>query len=339
MSETVSVSASAIAFSFISYENVKFNTNQEGFLLGNLITKETNQITDADHRVVNRQKIIKIRSVIPCPHQSYFYDAAGKIDKLKVQSLLGNQQDKVIGWYIFKRHNTTAPKLLLREKIIHKQLADFFQLSLSYFTSCLLTLKNSNNNATFTFTQTFLRYHMCKYDILPLYITNLGVPNYKFECAEPMPNVLVNVIDKIKCTDKLEGHLFIQKIQEGLQSHMKNLVEKSVEKEQQLFKLEQEIKQLEQSLSLKEQFGNMKNNNKKECNENGVPQINTSLDKSNSEESMKKRRGRSKKNVSPIRSKYATRNATNVCDSTVESTTDNAIHSSTKKSKLNSNDK
>ncbi|KAK4882941.1 hypothetical protein RN001_006260 [Aquatica leii] len=333
MSETVSVSVSAIAFSFISYENVKFNIFQEGFLLGDLISKETNQITDAEHQVVNKQKILKIRSVIPCPHQCYFYDAAGKIDKLKVKGLLGNQQDKVIGWYIFKHKNIPTPKLLLREKIIHKHLAELFQFPLSYFTSCLLTLKSSNTNATFTFTQTFLRYHMCKYDILPLHVTNLGIPNYKFESAEPMPSVLVNVVKNIKCSDKLEGHLFIQKIQDGLQSHMKTLVEKSIEKEEQLFKLEQEIKQLKQSLMLNEQFGKKKNNlSEKELNENGVLQVNTTA----SDEPVKKRRGRAKKNLSP-QNKCVTRNSQNVCDSTVDSTTDNSLHSLTKKSKLNIN--
>ncbi|KAF5295997.1 hypothetical protein FQA39_LY12769 [Lamprigera yunnana] len=333
MSETVSVSISAIAFSFISYENVKFNTNQEGFLLGDLISKETNHVTDAEHRVVNKQKIIKIRSVIPCPHQFYFYDSSGKIDKLKIKGLLDNHQDKVVGWYIFKHKQSHQLKLTLREKIIHKQLAELLQSPISYFTSCLLTQKNSNTNATYLFSQTFLRYHMCKYDILPLHITNLGKPNYEFEFSQSNPDILVDVVNKIQHTEKVEGHLFIQKIHDGLQSYMKNLVEKSMEKEQQLFKLEQEIKQLKQNLTMSSQYKNIFK--EKDDRENSMS-IEKTIVSEETIETTKKRRGRPKKALSPPQNKYPTRNSTNVYENSIDNTKEVLQTSTKKKTKLNS---
>ncbi|KAK5649947.1 hypothetical protein RI129_000976 [Pyrocoelia pectoralis] len=331
MTETVSVSISGIAFSFISYENIKCDSNQEGFLLGEFISKETNHVTDAEHTVVNKQNIIKIKSVIPCPHQFYFYNAAGQLDISKLNRILGNQKEKVVGWYLFKHKQIAPPKLTLREKIIHKQIAKSLQLPLPLFTTCLLTLKTSNTNATYSFSQTFLRYHMSNYDSLPLHVENLTLPNYSYKLPEPMPNVLTKVIKSIK-TSNPESHIFIQKIQEGLQCHMNYLLEESIDKEEQLFKLEEEIKHLRRKLMLSCRYGDKLEN----LNDDSFVGGDCSFEDTNQiceevTENNKKRRGRQRKNVSPIQSTYNMRSTATINDEGVLHERDVSYSSATKR--------
>lgn len=311
MTETVSVSISGIAFSFISYENVKCDSNQEGLLLGEFISKETNHVTDAEHTVVNKQNIIKIKSVIPCPRQFYFYNAAGLLDITQFNSILGGQKDKVVGWYLFKQKQISPPKLTLREKIVHKQVAALLKIPLSTFTTCLLTMNSSNIKATYSFTQAFLRYHMGKYESVPVQVENLTLPKYSYKIPEPMPNILAKVIKGIN-KDNLESHEFVQKIQEGLQCHMNGLLEELIDKEEQLFKIEEEVKNLRRQVMLN--HGDKLNNSieidgsiEGDCSITDLPQGGDSVLENN-----KRRKGKARKNVnSATPTKYNTRSAAN----------------------------
>lgn len=52
---------------------------QEGFLLGELIHKEAIVITDSDQQHVKISKIIKINSVVACPHNHYISSPSGEL--------------------------------------------------------------------------------------------------------------------------------------------------------------------------------------------------------------------------------------------------------------------
>ncbi|KAF2904817.1 hypothetical protein ILUMI_01382 [Ignelater luminosus] len=321
MTETISVSVSGSAFALLLYENIKNEYDQDGFLLGNVISKETNKLTDADHRVVNTEHILKIKSAVPCPQQFYFYDSSGKVDIDKIKRYLSSQETEVIGWFLHKRKRSPSSiKLNLREKIIHKQLANYFCAQVPYFSCCLLSAECSNIKSTYSFCQTFVRYNMSKYENLPLHIINLSDPCYTFKTTEPASEVFSQVIKSVRSSGDTEGHLVIKKVQDTLQEYMKKMVVESAKKEQELFKLEQEIKQIRCNEILKREYGTKESDQSaadSEILENGTPEYpeNESSENSqthvidNSSDNPKRRRGRSRKqnsvqnnnSVSPIK--------------------------------------
>lgn len=218
---------------------------QEGFLLGDVIYNETKKVTDSDHQVLNKEQIIKINSIIPCPQQFYFYDAAGKVDANKIKRLLGEQYTNLMGWYSFKQRHLTPPRLTFREKIIHKQLLELASLPKSCFSYCLLTTENSNTKATYSLNQTFIRYWLSKYEHLSLHINNLSDSSYLFKSPEPALSNLLNKIVKV-AQHPGDGDV-IQRIQENLKSYMKSSIQELVEQDAQLFRLEQRIKELKEN--------------------------------------------------------------------------------------------
>lgn len=181
---------------------------------------------------------------MPCPQIHYFYDGTGKIDANKVKELLGNQVNKVVAWYKFQHIGTF--KFTLRDKLVHKQLTEFFGISPEYFTCGLLINEISENRSTHIFTQSFGRYYNNIYDKLPVYIPNLSEPNNTYKNSEPASETFNKILSNLKTDRKNTPSLVvINKIESALQNHIDSVVEKLAEAEQQLYELEEEVRHLE----------------------------------------------------------------------------------------------
>ncbi|KAL3277183.1 hypothetical protein HHI36_012534 [Cryptolaemus montrouzieri] len=243
MIQTVSVSASGPAFSFLLYESLKNEFCQEGFLLGDIIEKETKTITDNDQQQTYNTKVIKINAVVPCPRTSYFYNSVGKINEAKLKSFLGNNFGKVVAWYKYKP--LSSFKLMFREKLIHKQLSDFFNIAQDSFSMCLLISDCTINGSTHSFQQSFLRNKNNRFEPLPFHIVNLTDKKNCYKSAELPSASFQGIINKLKLDPKTsQGVTFITRLQQSVQEHVESVIEDLAVEEETLFNLEEEIRHL-----------------------------------------------------------------------------------------------
>ncbi|XP_056643971.1 BRISC complex subunit FAM175B-like [Diorhabda sublineata] len=267
MCTPILVSLSAPAFSYLLYENAKCTFQQEGFLLGEIIRKETKIITDNDQHQINVSKTIKINSVMPCPQNHYFYNATGKINKDKIKDFLGNQFSEVVAWYKYQK--IPDSKLSFRDKIIHRQLLELFDTSPELFSCCLLTHEVSWNGATQSFSQSFVRCNGIGCDKLPVSIPNLSEQNNMYKSSEPASTTFNKILSDLKIDNKnTQGLVIINKIQNALQKHIETLVKDLSESEKYLYELEKEVRQLEMYKKEKEKiteylFGDSINTNQR----------------------------------------------------------------------------
>ncbi|KAJ8937383.1 hypothetical protein NQ318_015463 [Aromia moschata] len=230
----VSVSLSGPAFSFLLYENSKCRFQQEGFLLGEIVRKETKTITDNDQQQVNISRTVKVNSMMPCPQPHFFYNGVGKIDKDKIREFLGGQFHKVVAWYKYQR--ITSFKFTLRDKLVHKQLTELFEVSPELFTCCLLINEVSDNGSTHLYSQAFMRYHNGVYDRLSVHIPNLSEPNNTYKSSEPASDTFNKILNDLKIEKKST---------QGLVKHIDTVIEDLSEAEKYLHELEEDVRQLE----------------------------------------------------------------------------------------------
>lgn len=217
---------------------------QEGFLLGDILHKETKTITDNDQQQINISKTIKINSLMPCPHPHFFYNGTGKVDKNKVKDFLKDQFDRVVAWYKFQK--TSNLKFSLRDKIIHKQLIEVFGKTSDLFPCCLLINEISDNGATHLFSQAFIRYHNNRYDRIPMHIPNLSEPNNTYRLPEPSSQTFDKILRNLKIDEKkTQGLIVINKIHNALQKHIDTIIKNLSQAEEYLHELEEEVKTLE----------------------------------------------------------------------------------------------
>lgn len=182
--------------------------------------------------------------MMPCPQPHYFYNGLGKIDRDKIREFLGNQFTKVVAWYKYQR--ISSFKFTLRDKILHKQLQDFFNISPELFTCCLLINEISDNGSTHLYSQAFMRCNNTVYDKLPIHIPNLSEPNNTYKSSEPSSATFNKIINDLKIDRKsTQGLVVINKIQNALQKHIDTVIENLSEAEKYLHSLEEEIRQLE----------------------------------------------------------------------------------------------
>lgn len=217
---------------------------QEGFLLGEIVHKETKTITDNDQQQINISRTIKINSVIPCPQSHYFYNGTGKVNQEKIKTFLGNQFNKVVAWYRYQR--IPSAKFTFRDKIIHRQLSDLFGITPELFSCCILTNEVSENASTHLFSQVFIRCHSLGCDKLQISIPNLSEPNNMYKSSEPSSDTFNKILGDLKIDKKnTQGLVVINKIQNALQKHVETLVKDLSESEKYLHELEEEVKLLE----------------------------------------------------------------------------------------------
>ncbi|CAH1963926.1 unnamed protein product [Acanthoscelides obtectus] len=243
MSTPASVTLSGPAFSFLLFETSKSKFQQEGFLLGEVVHRETRTITDNDQQQINITNNIKLHSVVPCPHPHYFYNKTGKINKNQIREFLGDQFDKVIGWYKFQRLSNY--RLTLRDKVIHQQLLNFFGAQPELFLCCMLINEVSDNKSTHSFSQIFLRYNRSTYEQTPIRIPNLSEPKTSYKDPEPTSEIFNKILQGLKIDRKTtQGLVVINKIQNAVHKHIDNIVGELAEAEQELFELEEEVNRL-----------------------------------------------------------------------------------------------
>lgn len=246
--------------------------------------------------------MVKVTSVIPCPHTCYFYDGVGVVNEDKIEAFLGDHFRKVVGWYKFKQ--LPGVKLTLREKLIHKQLSNTCRIASDLFTTCLLTTDTNDNQSTHVYSQKFIHYSDSKYRQLPMQIINLSNPTTSIQHAEGTSKLINKILSSLNLdVRRSQGLTVTREIHNALQKYIDDLPRRSAELEKQVYGLEQEIKQYKHNLKLKK--GYFSNLLQTGCVENGTidnisPEKTTSDSEDSSFEMVRKLRTRAKQSPRKI---------------------------------------
>lgn len=233
-------------------------------MIGTTLHKETKTITDNDQQQINITKTIQINSILPCPKPHFFYNGIGKLNKNIIKDFLGDQFNNVVGWYKFQK--ISSYKFSLRDKVIHKQLVDLFEITPELFTCCFLINEMSDNGSTHLFSQIFMRYNNNKYDRLTIHIPNLSEPNNMYKIPELVSPTFNRILNELKIEKPTtQGLTLINKIQNAVQKQIDKVIKDLNPLEEYMHELEEEIKHL------------LVKKVKKKCNEEKVDLI-TSVD-------------------------------------------------------------
>ncbi|KAK7793820.1 hypothetical protein R5R35_014323 [Gryllus longicercus] len=249
MAAHICVTLSGPALSFLIYENVKCYCDQEGFLVGEIISHVTDTISDSQIRGEKTETIISVNSLMPIPSCLSFYNGVGKINEEKLKSFLKDKSKEVIGWYSFRRNSSLVPHL--RDRLLHKELsAAVPHVSPEHFTMCLLNTSISNGGSTHVFNHKFLRYRHSKFEALPMQIHNLGEtqPEYKIvPSTTSLSESFNNIIASLKVSHESGSDAaLVCHIQRALQEHLRRLINDVAQSEIRVAELEKEVDMLRQ---------------------------------------------------------------------------------------------
>lgn len=161
-----------------------------GFLLGDMLMFVTKNVTDSERHVEstrrqigelfysdfliisfffffektvqqNCMKISEITGVLACSSASRLCNETGKLHKESLKAFIHNRGKEIVGWFKFRHNNRLA--LTFRDKILHKELAQYFhecnpQLPKEYFVACILNATKTEKSGIHKFRHLLLRY-------------------------------------------------------------------------------------------------------------------------------------------------------------------------------------
>ncbi|XP_065336552.1 BRISC complex subunit FAM175B-like [Cloeon dipterum] len=102
MAELPSVEINRTCLSLLFRDNAASLGDQEGFLIGEIVER-VKKISDAEENA-GKTTVIRITSTFSLPKHCKFYNGIGKIDVDALQGLLGPYNNKIVGYFDFKRN-------------------------------------------------------------------------------------------------------------------------------------------------------------------------------------------------------------------------------------------
>ncbi|KAG8224326.1 hypothetical protein J437_LFUL004282 [Ladona fulva] len=253
MAANVCVSTSGPVLSFLLYENVNSATNQEGFLLGEIVNKETNTISDFQINGKETATLISVHSIMPLPSKFSFYNHVGKVNAKKLKEILKEKAKEVVGWFRFRRN--TSLTLHLSDKAIHRQLSEILlpRESRYFYVMCILSSSKSSNESTHRFNHAFYTQTYSDFEPIPLNVDNLGdtsISGYKLvsntACSS---DSFQNIISSLKLNrDHFSESKLVLNMQILLKKHLQKLVHDLSISESRVSTLQKEVNLLKSQL-------------------------------------------------------------------------------------------
>lgn len=206
----------------------------------------TKTITDADSHGEKRQTVVNIIGAFPCPSTGLFYNNVGAVDRKKLEAILGERINKIVGWFYYEPEYQF--QLSARRKIIHRELGKIFPGPIEQFAWCLLSSNKSVNESTHAFTHKFVRYHRKSFIPLPLHIDNLGESSSEYKPSIRATQTFRNLCKSLKLHTTDSTLTSIEKIQDKLQSEISCTMKKLAVSESTKGKLERELQEIRQEI-------------------------------------------------------------------------------------------
>lgn len=173
MAADLSVNISGSLLSSLFYEHLNGQGDQEGFLLGEVISHITDTISDSQICSEKEETSLNIYTIVPCEKPFSFYDSSGAIKQQALDYILQGRHKEVLGWYKFRRN--TSLEVSLREQNVHTNLSHILVSTYEkFFIFGLFTNYLSSNEATHSFDHVFLRNTGMCFESVPLKVINLG---------------------------------------------------------------------------------------------------------------------------------------------------------------------
>ncbi|XP_071448050.1 BRISC complex subunit Abraxas 2-like isoform X2 [Hetaerina americana] len=251
MAVNVCVSTSGPVLSFLLYENVNSTSNQEGFLLGEVVSKETNTISDFQINGKETATLISVHSVMPVPHKFAFYNNTGKVNEKKLKDIVKDKSKDIVGWFRFRRNTTLVPHLT--DKVIHQQLSEILTTDKKdVFTMCILSASKSSNESTHRFNHIFYIHKYSEFEAIPLSVENLGdtsISGYKLvsntSCSSES---FQSIVSGLAVSQEFsEAHLVLN-MQILIKMHLQKLVQDLANSEAKVSTLQKEVDLLKSQL-------------------------------------------------------------------------------------------
>lgn len=135
----------------------------------------------------------------------------------------------------------------MREKIVHRQLAQMFSIPPEVFTLCLLNANWNEVRSTQACKQTFLRYTDGEFEQIKMHIVNMSDSNSTYQ--QPIvqeKNAFDMLVESLELDFRtINGLKAIGRIQDVVPEAMEKLVGELSKIETLMFKLETEVKNME----------------------------------------------------------------------------------------------
>ncbi|XP_043267272.1 BRISC complex subunit FAM175B-like [Venturia canescens] len=249
---------SGAALSLLFYENACSLGDQMGFLLGDMMMFVTKNVTDSERQVESVKRQIEITGVLACSGANQLFNESGKLHKDLLKAFVHYHSKKIVGWFRFRHNNRPVPTF--RDKILHKELAQYFhecspQLSQEYFAACIVNCTNSEKSGIHKFRHVLLRYKDGIYCPVPLRINSLGDNAARLEGSDYIPipvtriskepDVITRLIRSMKLdfTNK-NGSQMVTAIQKAAESHVKSLIPIVCESDREIKEMENSVQEL-----------------------------------------------------------------------------------------------
>ncbi|XP_015121032.1 BRISC complex subunit FAM175B [Diachasma alloeum] len=255
------VTISGAALSLLFYENARSRGDQMGFLLGEVLSLVTKNVTDLERHVESVKVHVDIQSIVKCSPTDQIYDSGGKVNEDKLKDLIKDKGKSVVGWFRFRRNASLTPTL--RDKIVHKQFLSIFrgasnQINENYFVVCMLNASVSPGEGTHKFKHVFLHYKQGMYNAIPLRINNLGHDATKHDGSDYKPTPIkysdepdsFTMLVKSLNLDlaRTPGVESICKIEEAAEQHLEQIVPLVVKTDREVALLEKMVMEARQEL-------------------------------------------------------------------------------------------
>ncbi|XP_060536130.1 BRISC complex subunit Abraxas 2-like isoform X2 [Cylas formicarius] len=186
---------------------------------------------------------------MPCPPGNQYF-VRGRVDKDKLKKFLGSNFSKVVAWYKFQPFSSFD--FSLKDRAIHKQLRELFDIPYDLFSCCFLSIECRDNLSSYTFSQSFIRCFNGYFDRLSLSIPNLSESNNSYKNSEPASPVFSKILSGLKVNiENVKGIVAVTEIENAVQKYINNTVLELAKAEKVLFELEEEVNMLKRGCHLK----------------------------------------------------------------------------------------
>lgn len=256
---TVTVTISGPLLATLIYEHCNSPGDQEGFLLGEISSRITDTISDAQLHGEKEETNLKICSIISCDLFE-FYDKKCHLIADKLSALLRDKQKEVVGWYRFRRN--TSLQTSLREQVLHQRLVrKLGQGYGNYFLLALFRGCTSSNDATHSMEHVFLRSTdpaFKHYSAVPLHIVNLGEPGhsdyrmYPGSAASIHQGAFCEVLNSLPADGSLEMVNHMHRLHNLLHTKLREVLNSVAESEEDVATFVDDI------IQLREKYGALK---------------------------------------------------------------------------------
>ncbi|XP_038070741.1 BRISC complex subunit Abraxas 2-like [Patiria miniata] len=252
-SRNLNVNVSGCVWSSLFLDHASSMGDQEGFLFGEIRRHTNEDISDSQITRKIEQISINIYSHYACDEPFSFYDRRGRVDQVKLLSMLKDNYKHIIGWYRFRRNTMLDPSM--RETTLHRELLNLFHTDTpDLFLLGLFTSGMAWNQATHFFNHQLLTLGNRGLTRLGANIINLGDTGHSEYRASGSAGTVATVqgtYSRIltdfrgRTADSLHGVRVIRDINDSVYSKMQILKNKLGTSEQLLQTEIEEVRELQ----------------------------------------------------------------------------------------------